>query len=197
MTIATQAIAHIALNLLVLAIRNVWFTDITNCWFLLLMLFSTLLLRFPFVVVCFGSFFPISLLFSGLGCGDWTSHFFPLVKSFVELALSCCMVKLPISFDAFLSKLAESVVLYTSEFVLLLWLWDLYIISGGWLTLFQKQPRSPKRDTTSTVLHRWPFTLWFNKQVLYFFFPSLWLMLVLISSVHKILFQNFCGIISS
>ncbi len=157
--------------------------------------------------------FPFSFVFSkwnacsiGFRSGDWlghciTVHFFPFKNSLVAFAvcfgsLSICTVKRrPMSSEAFGWIWADNIARNTSEFILLL-------LSAVTSSINTREP------VPLAAIHAHAMTLpppcftdevvclglWAVPFLLYtLLFPSLWYKLILVSSVHRMLFQNCEG----
>ncbi len=157
--------------------------------------------------------FPFSFVFSkwnacsiGFRSGDWlghciTVHFFPFKNSLVAFAvcfgsLSICTVKRrPMSSEAFGWIWADNIARNTSEFILLL-------LSAVTSSINTREP------VPLAAIHAHAMTLpppCFTDEVVCFgswavpfllhtlLFPSLWYKLILVSSVHRMLFQNCEG----
>ncbi len=157
--------------------------------------------------------FPFSFVFSkwnacsiGFRSGDWlghciTVHFFPFKNSLVAFAvcfgsLSICTVKRrPMSSEAFGWIWADNIARNTSEFILLL----LSAVTSSINTRETSSTGShtcPRHDTTTTMLHWWGGMLRIMSSSFLLhtlLFPSLWYKLILVSSVHRMLFQNCEG----
>ncbi len=157
--------------------------------------------------------FPFSFVFSkwnacsiGFRSGDWlghciTVHFFPFKNSLVAFAvcfgsLSICTVKrCPMSSEAFGWILADIIARNTSEFILLL-------LSAVTSSINTREPvplaaihahamTLPPPCFTDEVLCLGSWAVPFLLHTL--LFPSLWFKLILVSSVHRMLFQNCEG----
>ncbi len=157
--------------------------------------------------------FPFSFVFSkwnacsiGFRSGDWlghciTVHFFPFKNSLVAFAvcfgsLSICTVKRrPMSSEAFGWIWADNIARNTSEFILLL-------LSAVTSSINTREPvplaaihahamtLPPPCFTDEVVcLGSWAVTFLLHTLL----FPSLWYKLILVSSVHRMLFQNCEG----
>ncbi len=157
--------------------------------------------------------FPFSFVFSkwnacsiGFRSGDWlghciTVHFFPFKNSLVAFAvcfgsLSICTVKRrPMSSEAFGWIWADNIARNTSEFILLL-------LSAVTSSINTREPvplaaihahamTLPPPCFTDEVVCLGSWAVPFLLHTL--LFPSLWYKLILVSSVHRMLFQNCEG----
>ncbi len=157
--------------------------------------------------------FPFSFVFSkwnacsiGFRSGDWlghciTVHFFPFKNSLVAFAvcfgsLSICTVKRrPMSSEAFGWIWADNIARNTSEFILL-------HLSAVTSSINTREPiplaaihahamTLPPPCFTDEVVCLGSWAVPFLLHTL--LFPSLWYKLILVSSVHRILFQNCEG----
>ncbi len=157
--------------------------------------------------------FPFSFVFSkwnacsiGFRSGDWlghciTVHFFPFKNSLVAFAvcfgsLSICTVKRrPMSSEAFGWIWADNIARNTSEFILLL-------LSAVTSSINTREPvplagihahamTLPPPCFTDEVVCLGSWAIPFLLHTL--LFPSLWYKLILVSSVHRMLFQNCEG----
>ncbi len=166
-----------------------------------------------FISCLFLGHFPFSFVFSkwnacsiGFRSGDWlghciTVHFFPFKNSLVAFAvcfgsLSICTVKRrPMSSEAFGWIWADNIARNTSEFILLL-------LSAVTSSINTREPvplaaihahamtLPPPCFTDEVVcLGSWAVTFLLHTLL----FPSLWYKLILVSSVHRMLFQNCEG----
>ncbi len=186
--------------------------DITRRWVSSLVMLCQASTATVFSSCLFLGHFPFSFVFSkwnacsiGFRSGDWlghciTVHFFPFKNSLVAFAvcfgsLSICTVKRrPMSSEAFGWIWADNIARNTSEFILLLL--SAVTSSINKRTSSTGSHTCPRHDTTTTMLHWWGSMLgsWAVPFLLHtLLFPSLWYKLILVSSVHRMLFQNCEG----
>ncbi len=183
--------------------------DITRRWVSSLVM----LCQAVFSSCLFLGHFPFSFVFSkwnacsiGFRSGDWlghciTVHFFPFKNSLVAFAvcfgsLSICTVKRrPMSSEAFGWIWADNIARNTSEFILLL-------LSAVTSSINTREPvplaaihahamTLPPPCFTDEVVCLGSWAVPFLLHTL--LFPSLWYKLILVSSVHRMLFQNCEG----
>ncbi len=141
----------------------------------------------------------------GLRSGDWPGHFrifkfFTFKNSWVAFAVCfgsssiCTMKHHPINFAPFYWIWAESISLYTSEFIRLLLSSVTSSLTPG--TQCHWKPCTLMPSHCSTMFHRWCCMLgsWAVPSLLHtFFFLSFWNRLILISAVQRMLFQKWSG----
>ncbi len=184
--------------------------DITRRWVSSLVMLCQASTATVFSSCLFLGHFPFSFVFSkwnacsiGFRSGDWlghciTVHFFPFKNSLVAFAVcfgssSICTVKRrPMSSEAFGWIWADNIARNTSEFILLL----LSVVTSSINTReqFHWQPHMPTLPPpcfTDEVVCLGSWAVPFLLHTL--LFPSLWYKLILVSSVHRMLFQNCEG----
>ncbi len=187
--------------------------DITRRWVSSLVMLCQASTATVFSSCLFLGHFPFSFVFSkwnacsiGFRSGDWlghciTVHFFPFKNSLVAFAvcfgsLSICTVKRrPMSSEAFGWIWADNIARNTSEFILLL-------LSAVTSSINTREPvplaaihahamTLPPPCFTDEVVCLGSWAVPFLLHTL--LFPSLWYKLILVSSVHRMLFQNCEG----
>ncbi len=187
--------------------------DITRRWVSSLVMLCQASTATVFSSCLFFGHFPFSFVFSkwnacsiGFRSGDWlghciTVHFFPFKNSLVAFAvcfgsLSICTVKRrPMSSEAFGWIWADNIARNTSEFILLL-------LSAVTSSINTREPvplaathahamTLPPPCFTDEVVCLGSWAVPFLLHTL--LFPSLWYKLILVSSVHRMLFQNCEG----
>ncbi len=185
--------------------------DITRRWVSSLVMLCQASTATVFSSCLFLEHFPFSFVFSkwnacsiGFRSGDWlghciTVHFFSFKNSLVAFAvcfgsLSICTVKRhPMSSEAFGWIWADNIARNTSEFILLL-------LSAVTSSINTREPvplaaihahamTLPPPCFTDEVVCLGSWAVPFLLHTL--LFPSLWYKLILVSSVHRMLFQNW------
>ncbi len=137
---------------------------------------------------------------------DWVSSFVMLCQAFTAADFSCRIfhfftfknsrVAFAVCFGSFDWICAESISLYTSEFFWLL------LSSVTSINTSNPEPLEAMHAHAITLIHHVSQMMFyaldhelFQDFSILFFFPSFWYRLVLISAIHRMLFQKWSGFV--